>query len=77
MPPSHNPLFLGTPASCLLLSLRLDATEGESALGRAFCVYVGGGRVGVLLMRSVSHGSLLGSTLLFAESKGELLCLQL
>uniref|UniRef100_A0A8V0XRH7 Guanylate cyclase domain-containing protein n=1 Tax=Gallus gallus TaxID=9031 RepID=A0A8V0XRH7_CHICK len=36
MPPSHNPLFLGTPASCLLLSLRLDATEGESALGRAF-----------------------------------------
>ena len=36
MPPSHNPLFLGTPASCLLLSLRLDATEGESAIGRAF-----------------------------------------
>jgi len=36
MPPSHNPIFLGTPASCLLLSLRLDATQGDSALGRAF-----------------------------------------
>lgn len=36
MMPSHGPIFLGTLASCLLLSLRLGATRGESALGRAF-----------------------------------------
>ncbi|XP_019466423.1 adenylate cyclase type 10-like [Meleagris gallopavo] len=39
-------------------------------------VSLGGGRVSVVLMRSVSRGSLLDSTLLFAESQGELLCLQ-
>lgn len=33
---SRSPIFLGTPASCLLLSLRPGASRGESALGRAF-----------------------------------------
>ena len=36
MMPSHSPIFLCTPPGCLLLSLRLGATQGQSALGRAF-----------------------------------------
>lgn len=36
MMPSHNAIFLGTPACLLLPSLRLGAARGESALGRAF-----------------------------------------
>ncbi|XP_021236160.1 adenylate cyclase type 10-like isoform X2 [Numida meleagris] len=36
MMPSHNAIFLGTPACLLLPSLWLGAARGESALGRAF-----------------------------------------